>query len=150
MEQSGMGVGQYGNVAKIAAEYTRSILCTAQAVESLKRATLRGLSPILFSAQLEKRGLDHLESVGLARAVMQQGHKQLLHKWLKESKPDKVIAYFAETGRTDKIVLYVKVGSNRGYIRLFRYMIRFKSVSWWTYNIFMSQNMDQPATSTTY
>jgi hypothetical protein len=35
---------------------------------------------------LEKGDLNHLESVELARPVLQQGRKQLLEKWLKENK----------------------------------------------------------------
>jgi clathrin heavy chain len=47
-----------------------------------------GLSPILqyFGTLLEKGELNHLESVELARPVLQQGRKQLLEKWLKENK----------------------------------------------------------------
>jgi len=35
---------------------------------------------------LEKGELNHLESLELARPVLQQGRKQLLEKWLKENK----------------------------------------------------------------
>ena len=47
-----------------------------------------GLSPILqyLSILLEKGELNHLESVELVCPVLQQGHKQLLEKWLKEDK----------------------------------------------------------------
>ena len=47
-----------------------------------------GLSPILqyFGILLEKGELNHLESLELARPVLQQGRKQLLEKWLKENK----------------------------------------------------------------
>ena len=47
-----------------------------------------GLSPILqyFGILLEKGDLNHLESLELARPVLQQGRKQLLEKWLKENK----------------------------------------------------------------
>ena len=101
--------GQYNEAAKIAAnsprvspysqssilsEYADStvqgILRTAQVIESFKQAPAPpgGLSPILqyFGILLEKGELNHLESVELARPVLQQGRKQLLEKWLKENK----------------------------------------------------------------
>ena len=59
-------------------------------IESFKQAPAPpgGLSPILqyFGILLEKGELNHLESVELARPVLQQGRKQLLEKWLKENK----------------------------------------------------------------
>jgi clathrin heavy chain len=46
------------------------------------------LSPILqyFGILLEKGGLNQVESLELARPVLQQGRQQLLEKWLKEDK----------------------------------------------------------------
>jgi clathrin heavy chain len=41
-----------------------------------------------FGILLEKGELNHLESLELARPVLQQGRKQLLEKWLKENKVD--------------------------------------------------------------
>ena len=68
----------------------QGILRTAQVIESFKQAPAPpgGLSPILqyFGILLEKGELNHLESVELARPVLQQGRKQLLEKWLKENK----------------------------------------------------------------
>jgi clathrin heavy chain len=71
--------------------YSRQgILRTVQVIESFKTAPAPpgGLSPILqyFGILLEKGELNHLESVELARPVLQQGRKQLLKKWLKENK----------------------------------------------------------------
>ena len=71
--------------------YSRQgILRTVQVIESFKTAPAPpgGLSPILqyFGILLEKGELNHLESVELARPVLQQGRKQLLEKWLKENK----------------------------------------------------------------
>lgn len=150
----------------------------------------------------------------LARPVLQQGRKQLLEKWLKENKltcseelgdvvrpfdmtlalsvylranvPNKVIACFAETGQTDKIVLYAKkTGYTPDYVGLLQHIMRvnpekgaefatqlvkddagplvdverashraYSSVNIDTdpfhpqvVDIFMSQNMIQPATS---
>src|ERR1700733_12930507 len=68
----------------------QGILRTVQVIESFKTAPAPpgGLSPILqyFGILLEKGELNHLESVELARPVLQQGRKQLLEKWLKENK----------------------------------------------------------------
>jgi clathrin heavy chain len=70
--------------------YFQGILRTAAVIESFKQAPTPpgGLSPILqyFGILLEKGELNHLESVELARPVLQQGRKQLLEKWLKENK----------------------------------------------------------------
>ncbi|EKM49484.1 uncharacterized protein PHACADRAFT_264985 [Phanerochaete carnosa HHB-10118-sp] len=191
--------GQFGEAAKIAANSPRGILRTAQVIESFKTAPTPpgGLSPILqyFGILLEKGELNHLESVELARPVLQQGRKQLLEKWLKENKltcseelgdivrlhdltlalsvylranvPNKVIACFAETGQTEKIVLYCKkVGYTPDYIGLLQHIMRTNPEKGAEFaaqlvndengplvdvervvDIFMSQNMIQPATS---
>ncbi|EPQ56784.1 hypothetical protein GLOTRDRAFT_21533, partial [Gloeophyllum trabeum ATCC 11539] len=191
--------GQFGEAAKVAANSPRGILRTAQVIESFKRAPAPpgGLSPILqyFGILLEKGELNHLESVELARPVLQQGKKQLLEKWLKENKltcseelgdivrlhdmtlalsvylranvPNKVIACFAETGQVDKIILYSKkVGYTPDYVALLQHVMRVnpeKGAEFATQlvndesgplvdiervvDIFMSQNMIQPATS---
>jgi clathrin heavy chain len=68
----------------------QGILRTVAVIESFKQAPTPpgGLSPILqyFGILLEKGELNHLESLELAKPVLQQGRKQLLEKWLKESK----------------------------------------------------------------
>jgi clathrin heavy chain len=68
----------------------KGILRTTAVIESFKQAPAPpgGLSPILqyFGILLEKGELNHLESLELARPVLQQGRKQLLEKWLKENK----------------------------------------------------------------
>ncbi|THH32376.1 hypothetical protein EUX98_g1821 [Antrodiella citrinella] len=191
--------GQFSEAAKIAASSPRGILRTAQVIESFKSAPAPpgGLSPILqyFGILLEKGELNHLESVELARPVLQQGRKQLLEKWLKENKltcseelgdivrlhdmtlalsvylranvPSKVIACFAETGQIDKIVLYCKkVGYTPDFIGLLQHVMRTNPEKGAEFasqlvndeggpmvevekvvDIFMSQNMIQPATS---
>ncbi|KAK0446711.1 hypothetical protein EV421DRAFT_1790875 [Armillaria borealis] len=144
-----------------------------------------GLSPILqyFGILLEKGELNHSESLELARPVLQQGRKQLLEKWLKENKltcseelgdivrlhdmtlalsvylranvPNKVIACFAETGQTEKIILYAKkVGYSPDYVALLQHVMRTNPDKGAEFaallrvvDIFMSQNMIQPATS---
>lgn len=99
--------GQFGEAAKVAANSPRvssyqlhhfifsnacaqGILRTTAVIESFKQAPAPpgGLSPILqyFGILLEKGELNHLESLELARPVLQQGRKQLLEKWLKENK----------------------------------------------------------------
>ncbi|KIM71793.1 hypothetical protein PILCRDRAFT_749175 [Piloderma croceum F 1598] len=81
--------GQYGEAVKVAANSPRGILRTVQVIESFKTAPAPpgGLSPILqYFGILLKGELDHLESVELARSVLQQGRKQLLEKWLKDNK----------------------------------------------------------------
>ncbi|KZT70754.1 clathrin heavy chain [Daedalea quercina L-15889] len=191
--------GQYSEAAKVAANSPKGILRTAQVIESFKSAPAQpgGLSPILqyFGILLEKGELNHLESVELARPVLQQGRKQLLEKWLKENKltcseelgdivrlydmtlalsvylranvPNKVVACFAETGQTDKIVLYAKkVGYTPDFIGLLQHIMRTNPEKGAEFamqlvnneegpmvdiervvDIFMSQNMIQPATS---
>ncbi|KAI0080182.1 clathrin heavy chain 1 [Panus rudis PR-1116 ss-1] len=191
--------GQFSEAAKVAANSPRGILRTAQVIESFKQAPAPpgGLSPILqyFGILLEKGQLNHLESIELARPVLQQGRKQLLEKWLKENKltcseelgdivrlhdltlalsiylranvPNKVIACFAETGQTDKIVLYAKkVNYHPDYVGLLQHIMRTNPDKGAEFaaqlvndesgplvdvervvDIFMSQNMIQPATS---
>ncbi|CAK5273880.1 unnamed protein product [Mycena citricolor] len=191
--------GQYGEAAKIAANSPRGILRTVQVIEAFKTAPAPpgGLSPILqyFGILLEKGELNHLESLELARPVLQQGRKQLLEKWLKENKltcseelgdivrlhdmtlalsvylranvPTKVVACFAETGQTDKIVLYSKkVGFSPDYFSLLQHIMRTNPEKGAEFaaqlvneesgplvdvervvDVFMSQNMIQPATS---
>ncbi|KAF6756119.1 hypothetical protein DFP72DRAFT_846886 [Ephemerocybe angulata] len=149
--------GQIGEAAKDAASTPRGFLRTKAVIESFKQAPAPpgGLSPILqiFSILLEKDELNHLESLELARPVLQQGRKQLLEKWLEENKltcseelgdivrlhdmtlalsvylranvPNKVIACFAETGQTDKIVLYSKkVNYTPDYVALLQHIMR--------------------------
>ncbi|EGN91992.1 hypothetical protein SERLA73DRAFT_99912 [Serpula lacrymans var. lacrymans S7.3] len=191
--------GQFSEAAKVAANSPGGILRTAQVIESFKNAPAAqgGLSPILqyFGILLEKGELNHLESLELARPVLQQGRKQLLEKWLKENKltcseelgdivrlhdltlalsvylranvPNKVIACFAETGQTEKIVLYSKkVGYSPDYVALLQHIMRTNPDKGAEFaaqlvndeagplvdvervvDIFMSQNMIQPATS---
>lgn len=90
-----------------------------------------------------------------------------LSVYLRANVPNKVIACFAETGQTDKIVLYSKkVGYTPDYVGLLQHIMRTnpeKGAEFATQlgndesgplidvervvDIFMSQNMIQPATS---
>ncbi|KZS94509.1 clathrin heavy chain 1 [Sistotremastrum niveocremeum HHB9708] len=155
------------------------------------------LSPVLqyFGVLLEKGELNQHESLELARPVLAQGRKQLLEKWLKENKltcseqlgdivrlhdmtlalsvylranvPNKVVACFAETGQTEKIVLYAKkVNYSPDYASLLQHIMRTNPDKGAEFasqlvndetgplvdiervvDIFMSQNMIQQATS---
>jgi clathrin heavy chain len=79
----------YGSVS-LAAKPFQAILCTVAVIEPFKQALTQpgALSPILqyFGIPLDKGELNHLESLELARPVLQQARKQLLEKWLKENK----------------------------------------------------------------
>ncbi|GBE77217.1 hypothetical protein SCP_0100890 [Sparassis crispa] len=163
--------GQFGEAAKVAANSPRGILRTVQVIEAFKHvpAPPGGLFPVLqyFGILLEKGELNHLESLELARPVLQQGRKRLLEKWLENKElgdivrlhdmtlalsvylranvPNKVIVCFAEMGQMDKIVLYAK---KVGYTPNF--LVNDDSGPLmdveWVVDIFMSQNMIQPAT----
>jgi clathrin heavy chain len=90
-----------------------------------------------------------------------------LSVYFRENVPNKVIACFAQTGQTEKIILYSKkVGYTLDYVGLLQHIMRtnlekgaefatqlmnnelgpFMDVKW-VINIFTSQNMIQPATS---
>ncbi|KAG1887864.1 armadillo-type protein [Suillus subluteus] len=122
----------------------RGIFSGLRKIESFKQAPAPpgGLSLILqyFNILLGKGELNHFES-WRARCCNREGNANV---------PDKVIACFAETGQTEKIVLYSKkVGckgaefasqlvndENRPLVDMERVV-----------DIFMSQNMVQPTTS---
>ncbi|KAF8998593.1 clathrin heavy chain 1 [Cyathus striatus] len=179
--------GQYGEAAKIAANSPRGILRTAQVIESFKQAPAppSGLSPILqyFGILLEKGELNHMESLELARLCYNKEGNNFLRKlgdivrlhdmtlalsvYLRANIPNKVVACFAETGQTDKIVLYSKkVAYSPDYVALLQHIMRVnpeKGAEFATQlvndesgplvdiervvDIFMGQNMIQPATS---
>eukprot|EP00303_Exanthemachrysis_gayraliae_P005622 CAMPEP_0206005570 /NCGR_PEP_ID=MMETSP1464-20131121/4652_1 /ASSEMBLY_ACC=CAM_ASM_001124 /TAXON_ID=119497 /ORGANISM="Exanthemachrysis gayraliae, Strain RCC1523" /LENGTH=1697 /DNA_ID=CAMNT_0053379013 /DNA_START=54 /DNA_END=5144 /DNA_ORIENTATION=+ len=135
-----MAQGNYKEAAKIAANSPAGALRTQTTIQRFQQApAVQGQpSPILtyFGCLLEKGKLNRLESVELAKPVLQQGKKEedLLHKWLGEDKldcseelgdvvkpldpnmalaiylkanvPMKVIQCFMETGQFDKIPQY--------------------------------------------
>ncbi|KAF5355246.1 hypothetical protein D9758_006001 [Tetrapyrgos nigripes] len=160
--------GQYGEAAKVAANSPRGILRTVQVIESFKAAPTPpgGLSPILqyFGILLEKGELNHLESLELARPVLQQGRKAAVGEM---AEGEQVIACFAETGQTEKITLYAKkVGYSPDYVALLQHIMRTNPDKGAEFaaqlvndesgplvdvervvDIFMGQNMIQPATS---
>lgn len=84
--------GDYKGAAKIAADSPAGALRTAQTIQRFQQApAMAGQpSPILtyFGSLLEKGKLNKLESLELAKPVLQQGKKDLLAKWLQEDKLD--------------------------------------------------------------
>jgi clathrin heavy chain len=89
----------FAEAAKIAATSPKGILRTPATIERLKQAsaTPGQMSPILqyFGILLEKGELNKVESLELARPVLQQGRKQLLEKWLKEDKVFFLVYYIS-------------------------------------------------------
>ncbi|KAG5358570.1 putative clathrin heavy chain [Yarrowia sp. B02] len=149
--------GDYGGAAKVAASSPGGRLRTPATIQKLKnvQAPPGGISPILqyFSTLLDKGALNKVESVELARPVLQQDRKPLFEKWLQQDKlesseelgdivrqfdvrlalqvyvranvPLKVVAAFAELGEFDSIVPYCeKVGYSPDYIVLLQNIVR--------------------------
>lgn len=132
--------GQYAAAAKVAAESPRGILRTPKTMALFQNIPPQpGQAPPLlayFSVLLESGKLNKIESLELARIVLQQQRKQLLEGWLGEDKLEcseelgdlvkpfdvklalgiyvkanshsKVCLALAETGQYDKIVLYAQ------------------------------------------
>jgi clathrin heavy chain len=124
--------------ARLAAGSPAGLLRTPQTIQRFQQmpAVPGQPQPVFqyFSILLEKGKLNHLESVELARPVIQQGRPQLLEKWIAEDKldfseelgdllatvdinlaltvylranaPEKVINCFMQRGEFDKIVAY--------------------------------------------
>eukprot|EP00011_Vannellida_sp_DIVA3-517-6-12_P006730 CAMPEP_0114634276 /NCGR_PEP_ID=MMETSP0168-20121206/15897_1 /TAXON_ID=95228 ORGANISM="Vannella sp., Strain DIVA3 517/6/12" /NCGR_SAMPLE_ID=MMETSP0168 /ASSEMBLY_ACC=CAM_ASM_000044 /LENGTH=1681 /DNA_ID=CAMNT_0001845973 /DNA_START=191 /DNA_END=5236 /DNA_ORIENTATION=+ len=148
--------GNYQGAASVAAESPKGLLRTTQTIQRFKTApAVPGQpSPLFqyFSVLLEIGPLNNIESLELARPVLQQGRKELLDKWLQEDKigcseelgdlvrqvdvilalkvyykaevKNKVIACFAETGQYDKIIVYAqKVGYQPDWIFLLQNII---------------------------
>ncbi|KZV62300.1 clathrin heavy chain [Peniophora sp. CONT] len=147
-------LSNFGEAAKIEANFTSwdSPYRRGHRKFQASACTARRHDPDLAEHRYLFR-LSYLESVELARPVLQQGRKQLLETWLKENKltcseelgdivrlydfrlalsvylranvPNKVIACFAETGQTDKILLYAnKVGFHPDYVSLLQHIMR--------------------------
>jgi len=149
--------GDYKGAAKIASESPAGALRTAATIQRFQQApAVPGQpSPILtyFGCLLEKGKLNQLETLELAKPVLQQGKKDLLQKWLQEDKLEcseqlgdvvkpvdmnmalsiylkssaqtKVIQCFMETGQYDKIPLYCeKVGFSGNSAELVESLVR--------------------------
>ncbi|ODQ68207.1 clathrin heavy chain, subunit of the major coat protein [Nadsonia fulvescens var. elongata DSM 6958] len=149
--------GNYHEAAKIAASSPNGILRTPDTIMRLKNIQIAPgqISPILkyFSTLLDKGSLNKIESIELARPVLQQDKKALFEQWLKENKlesseelgdivrgfdltlalavylranvPVKVVACFAELGEFDKILAYCqKVNYTPDYPTLLQNIVR--------------------------
>lgn len=155
--ESLLASGQYTEAAKVAASSPRGLLRTPATIQRLKsvQAPPGEISPILtyFSSLLDRGTLNKFESVELATPVLQQNRKQLLEKWIGESKlepseqlgdlirpfdtrlaaavylranvPFKVVQGFAELGEFDKILPYcAQAGYNPDYVILLQSIAR--------------------------
>merc|ERR1719305_1434666 len=125
----------FKGAAKLAADSPQQVLRTPATIQRFQQAPGQP-PPILtyFGMLLEKGKLNAMESIELAKPVIQQGKQQLLQKWISEDKLEcteelgdavkmvdaqlalsvylrasaspKVIQCFLETGQFDKIMVY--------------------------------------------
>ena len=147
----------FKGAAKLAAESPQQVLRTPETIARFQAApaTPGQPTPILtyFGMLLEKGKLNAMESLELAKPVIQQGKVQLLQKWLGEEKLEcteelgdavkmvdaqlalsvylrasaspKVIQCFMETGQFDKIMVYCqKVSYTPDWGFLLTHMVR--------------------------
>ena len=148
--------GQYNEAAEMAAKSPNGVLRTPNTINKFKGVTAQpgSQSPLLiyFSKILEDSKLNAIETIELARPVLQQGKQALLKKWLEENKlecsedlgdlvkqvdpqmalsvylranvPAKVIHCFVETQQYDKILLYAnKVGYHPEWTQILQNMV---------------------------
>lgn len=133
-----ISAGDVQGAARVAADSPRGFLRTAATILRFQQVAPQPGQPQpvfqYFSVLLEKGKLNHLESVELAKPVIQQGRTQLLEKWISEDKlefseelgdlvmtvdvnmaltiylranvPDKIINCYMQRGEFDKIVTY--------------------------------------------
>lgn len=82
--------GDIAGAAKIAAESPRGFLRTPATIQKFQSVPAQQGQPQpvfqYFSVLLERGKLNHLESVELAKPVLQQNRPQLLEKWIAEDK----------------------------------------------------------------
>jgi len=149
--------GNYKEASKVAADSPQGVLRTQKTIQLFQSlpAVPGQPSPLLqyFGVLLEKGKLNKLESLELARPVVQQGRKELLEKWLTEDKlgcseelgdlvkavdlklalsvyyragvHPKVIMAFAESGQYDKIIPYSqKVGYSADWMLLLNNLVQ--------------------------
>ena len=143
--------------ARLAAESPRGLLRTPQTIARFQQVPAQPGQPQpvfqYFSILLEKGKLNALESLELARPVIQQGRPQLLEKWFGEDKlepseelgdllmpvdaslalncylrcnaPEKTINCLMQRGEFDKIVAYAtKVGYRVDYSYMLQQLVR--------------------------
>eukprot|EP00981_Chlorochromonas_danica_P008853 scaffold2320_cov168-Ochromonas_danica.AAC.5 len=133
-----VATGDVQAAARVAADSPRGFLRTPATILKFQQIPPQPGQPApvfqYFSVLLEKGKLNHLESVELAKPVIQQGRGQLLEKWINEDKlemseelgdlimavdvnlaltiylranvPDKVINCYMQRGEFDQIVTY--------------------------------------------
>lgn len=149
--------GDVQGAAKVAAESPRGFLRTAQTILRFQSVPAQAGQPQpvfqYFSVLLEKGKLNALESVELAKPVIQQGRAQLLEKWISEDKlefteelgdlvmgvnldlalaiylranaADKIINCYMQKGEFDKIVVYAsKVKYHVDYSFMLQQLVR--------------------------
>ena len=149
--------GDYKGAAKLAADSPAGALRTQETIQRFQQLPAQPgqPSPVLqyFSTLLEKGKLNKVESVELARPVLQQGRQQMLEQWLKEDKlecseelgdivvqhdakmalsvylranvPEKVVNCFVHTGDYANIVAYTnKVGYRPDYVIMLQNLVR--------------------------
>jgi len=152
-----MNTQDFKGAAKLAAESPQQVLRTPDTIARFQAApaTPGQPTPILtyFGMLLEKGKLNAMESLELAKPVIQQGKQQLLQKWISEDKLEcteelgdavkmvdaqlalsvylrasaspKVIQCFMETGQFDKIMVYCqKVSYTPDWGFLLTHMVR--------------------------
>mmetsp|Transcript_18442 Transcript_18442/g.51982 ORF Transcript_18442/g.51982 Transcript_18442/m.51982 type:complete len:1203 (-) Transcript_18442:1971-5579(-) len=152
-----MNSQDYKGAAKLAAESPQQVLRTPETIQRFQAAPPAPgqPSPILtyFGMLLEKGKLNAMESLELAKPVIQQGKQALLQKWISEEKLEcteelgdhikmvdaqlalsvylratanaKVIQCFVETGQFDKIMVYCqKVNYNADWGLLLTNIVR--------------------------
>eukprot|EP00742_Colponemidia_sp_Colp-10_P000714 GILJ01000776.1.p1 GENE.GILJ01000776.1~~GILJ01000776.1.p1 ORF type:complete len:1719 (+),score=373.80 GILJ01000776.1:96-5252(+) len=151
-----LAAGDYKGAAAVAGSAPGTVLRNSDTINKFKSLPAQPgqPQPILqyFSTLLEKGKLNAVESVELAKPVLQQGRREFLEKWLKEDKlecstelgdmvkqfdvnlalsvylranaPAKVITCFVEQGQYDKIIAYAKkVNFTPDYVFLLRNII---------------------------
>lgn len=152
-----MAGNDINGAARLAAASPQGLLRTPQTIQRFQQMPSQPGQPQpvfqYFSILLEKGKLNQLESIELARPVLQQGRANLLEKWLGEDKlecseelgdivapvdvnlalsvylranvPDKVINCYVQRGEFDKIVQYAtKVGYQCDYTYMLQGLVR--------------------------
>jgi len=148
--------GDLKGAAKIASQAGQDLRTTETIQKFLQVPQSQGLpQPVLiyFSTLLETGKLNAIETIELARRVLQQGRQQMLENWLKEDKlecseefgdmvvqvdpnmalsiylranvPAKVVHCFMLSGKFENIVAYsLKVGYTPDYILMLQNLVR--------------------------
>lgn len=152
-----IAAGDVQGAARVAAESPKGLLRTPNTISMFQQVTPQPGQPQpvfqYFSVLLEQGKLTHLESVELAKPVIQQGRTQLLEKWLNEDKldmseelgdlvmtvdnnmaltiylkanaPEKVINCYMQRGEFDKIVDYsAKANYHVDYSYMLQQLVR--------------------------